>query len=70
MKYGPAVFETSTYDHVPQGPGAGIMAGQNPLGRLGTTHDLDGAVLLLASKAGIYMTGSTVSVDGGHSLGR
>lgn len=66
----PGWFETSLTDRFLKGPGAGIMAGQNPLGRLGTTHDLDGAVLLLASKAGIYMTGSTISVDGGHSLGR
>jgi 2-deoxy-D-gluconate 3-dehydrogenase len=37
-----------------KGPGAKIMADQNPTGRLGEAHDLDGAVLLLASKAGAY----------------
>lgn len=30
-------------------------------------EDLDGALLLLASKAGLSMTGSEVVVDGGHS---
>jgi NAD(P)-dependent dehydrogenase (short-subunit alcohol dehydrogenase family) len=46
------------------------MADQNPTGRLGEAHDLDGAVLLLASKAGAYLTGSAITVDGGHSIGR
>jgi NAD(P)-dependent dehydrogenase (short-subunit alcohol dehydrogenase family) len=36
--------------------------------RFGTPGDLDGALLLLASDAGRYMTGSTITVDGGHSL--
>lgn len=37
-----------------------------PQRRLGTPSDLDGALLLLASDAGRYMTGSSVVVDGGH----
>ena len=46
-------------------------AGQNmvkrvPQRRIGTAADLDGALLLLASEAGAYMTGSVVVVDGGH----
>ena len=36
-----------------------------PLRRFGEAHDLDGALLLLASKAGAYMTGTTIVVDGG-----
>lgn len=36
-----------------------------PSGRFGTEADLDGTLLLLASDAGRYMTGSTVLVDGG-----
>jgi NAD(P)-dependent dehydrogenase (short-subunit alcohol dehydrogenase family) len=36
--------------------------------RFGEPEDLDGALLLLASDAGRYMTGATVTVDGGHSL--
>jgi NAD(P)-dependent dehydrogenase (short-subunit alcohol dehydrogenase family) len=39
-----------------------------PLRRFGTPADLDAALLLLASDAGRYMTGSTIVVDGGHSL--
>ncbi|MDP2120524.1 MAG: SDR family oxidoreductase [Hoeflea sp.] len=66
----PGWFETTLTDRFLKGPGAHVMAGQNPLGRLGAPHDLDGAILLLASKAGIYMTGSAITVDGGHSLGR
>ncbi|MBC7283893.1 glucose 1-dehydrogenase [Hoeflea sp.] len=66
----PGWFETSLTDRFLKGPGANVMASQNPLGRLGEAHDLDGAVLLLASKAGVYMTGSAVTVDGGHSIGR
>ena len=36
--------------------------------RFGTPDDLDGALLLLASDAGGYITGATVTVDGGHAL--
>jgi len=36
-----------------------------PMGRFGQEADLDGALLLLASEAGRYMTGATVVVDGG-----
>jgi NAD(P)-dependent dehydrogenase (short-subunit alcohol dehydrogenase family) len=34
--------------------------------RFGEPSDLDGALLLLASDAGRFMTGATVVVDGGH----
>ena len=39
-----------------------------PQRRLGDPGDLDGAILLLASGASAYMTGSVVTVDGGLSL--
>jgi NAD(P)-dependent dehydrogenase (short-subunit alcohol dehydrogenase family) len=40
-----------------------------PQRRLGTPGELDGALLLLVSDAGSYMTGSVVTVDGGHVVG-
>lgn len=40
-----------------------------PLGRPGAPGDLDGALLLLASDAGRYITGQTLLVDGGISVG-
>lgn len=39
-----------------------------PQRRVGTESDLDGAILLLASNASRYMTGSVVTVDGGFLL--
>jgi NAD(P)-dependent dehydrogenase (short-subunit alcohol dehydrogenase family) len=40
-----------------------------PMGRLSTADDLVGAVLLLAGAAGGFITGQTLVVDGGFSLG-
>jgi NAD(P)-dependent dehydrogenase (short-subunit alcohol dehydrogenase family) len=40
-----------------------------PLGRPGIASDLAGACLLLLSDAGAYITGQTLSVDGGWNLG-
>lgn len=37
-----------------------------PVGRFGGDGDLDGALLLLVSDAGVYMAGTTIVVDGGQ----
>lgn len=39
-----------------------------PMRRFGEEGDLDGALLLLASRAGAYMTGTTIVVDGGLDI--
>ena len=39
-----------------------------PHRRLGQLEDLDGSLLLLASDASRYMTGTVVTVDGGHTI--
>jgi gluconate 5-dehydrogenase len=40
-----------------------------PLKRTGEPHDLDGAIIFLASEASRYITGQTLLVDGGISTG-
>ena len=44
------------------------LATQIPLGRLGTADDIAAAVLYLASPAGAYVTGQTLSVNGGMHM--
>ena len=41
-----------------------------PRGRIGTPEDVAGAVIYLASRAGAYVTGATIPVDGGISTCR
>jgi NAD(P)-dependent dehydrogenase (short-subunit alcohol dehydrogenase family) len=42
-----------------------FIARKTPMARMGEEHELDGALLLLAGDAGGFMTGQTVTVDGG-----
>lgn len=44
------------------------MIAHVPMRRLGQLSELDGPLLLLASRAGSFMTGSVMTVDGGHLL--
>ena len=39
-----------------------------PMKRLGLESELDGALLLLASDASSFMTGSVLTIDGGHVI--
>lgn len=47
-------------------PGQGYIKQKMPMRRLGNVDELDGPLLLLASDAGSFMTGSVVTVDGGQ----
>jgi NAD(P)-dependent dehydrogenase (short-subunit alcohol dehydrogenase family) len=44
------------------------LAERIPLRRVARPDDLDGAMLLLASPAGAYITGAVIAVDGGHGV--
>ncbi len=49
--------------------GAAEAAGNIPLGRLGAAGDAAGAAIFLASRAGAYVTGAVLPLDGGVSVG-
>jgi NAD(P)-dependent dehydrogenase (short-subunit alcohol dehydrogenase family) len=40
-----------------------------PLGRLGEVDDISGAAVFLAAKAGAFVTGQTLVIDGGTTIG-
>jgi NAD(P)-dependent dehydrogenase (short-subunit alcohol dehydrogenase family) len=40
-----------------------------PIGRLGVVDDVSGVAVLLASRAGAFITGQTIVVDGGTTIG-
>jgi NAD(P)-dependent dehydrogenase (short-subunit alcohol dehydrogenase family) len=44
---------------------AGEVGGRVPAGRIGATEDMAGAAIFLASRAGDYVVGTTLTVDGG-----
>ena len=63
----PGYFETELTQAMFVGEDAGLryIRRGTLLGRPGELHELDGPLLLLASDAGSYITGQTISVDGG-----
>ena len=42
-----------------------IFISQIPTNRLGTPEDIGGTALFLASRAGAYVNGATIALDGG-----
>lgn len=47
--------------------GEELVASSVPMGRIGRPEDVVGATLVLASRAGSYLTGAVIPVDGGIS---
>ena len=64
----PGYFNTAINDEFLDSEAGQRMAKRVPMRRFGNYEELNAPLLLLASEEGSYMTGSTLVVDGGHSL--
>ena len=64
----PGYFETDINRGFLASKSGQAMVARIPQRRVGQFEDLDGALLLLASDAGRYMTGTELVVDGGHMV--
>ncbi|WP_315755988.1 MULTISPECIES: SDR family oxidoreductase [unclassified Bradyrhizobium] len=64
----PGYIDTDINHNVWETPAGEKLIKRIPQRRVGHESDLDGAILLLASSASRYMTGSVVTVDGGFLL--
>ena len=62
----PGYIETELNDAFFASDAGQALVKRIPQRRLGLARELDGPLLLLASDASSYMTGSVVAVDGGH----
>jgi NAD(P)-dependent dehydrogenase (short-subunit alcohol dehydrogenase family) len=62
----PGYIETDLNRDFFQSEAGQAMIRRIPQRRLGRPEDLDGALLLLASQAGAFMTGTAITIDGGH----
>jgi len=62
----PGWFVTEMIDDYLSGEAGAAIKREVPMGRFGNPGDLDGALLLLVSDAGSYITGATIVVDGGQ----
>jgi NAD(P)-dependent dehydrogenase (short-subunit alcohol dehydrogenase family) len=63
----PGPFATDMSARTTQGAARQAYADMTALGRWGEPRELGGPVLLLASDAGSYITGTTLFVDGGYT---
>lgn len=64
----PGYYATDMAEEFLESAAGQSMLKRIPQRRLGNVEDLSGAILLLASDASAYMTGSCITVDGGLSL--
>ena len=64
----PGYIETEMNSDFWKTPGGQRLIDRIPQRRIGRPEHLDGPLLLLASEAGSFMTGSIVTVDGGHTV--
>jgi len=64
----PGYVDTALNEAFLAGAAGQRLIARVPMRRAGKLEELDGPLLLLASDAGAYMTGSIVVVDGGHLL--
>ena len=64
----PGYIETEMNGPFWKTPGGQRLIERIPQRRIGRPEHLDGALLLLASEAGAFMTGSVITVDGGHTV--
>ncbi len=66
----PGYFPTELTDPMMEegSSGLGFITKRTPMRRTGELGELDGALLLLASDASSYLTGQTVTVDGGWTM--
>jgi len=62
----PGYIQTELNDAFFESEAGKALMKRVPQRRLGAAGELDGALLLMASDAGSYMTGSIIAVDGGH----
>lgn len=62
----PGYFATEFNDEFLAGEAGQRLLARVPMQRAGRLEELDGPLLLLASDAGAFMTGSVITVDGGH----
>jgi len=62
----PGYFPTELTEGLLDSPHGAEIVEKIPMHRFGRLPDLDGPMLLLASDAGAYVTGTVIPVDGGH----